>query len=46
VLAEKQFAQDSRHDQGMAAMPAPGAGHAAAMKDIDQLFAAGGSFDL
>jgi hypothetical protein len=41
VLAEQQFAQDNRDDQGMAAMPAPGASHAAAIQAIDRLFAAG-----
>jgi hypothetical protein len=46
ILAEQQFAKDSRHDQGMAAMTAPGAHHAAAMQNIDRLFAAGWNFDL
>jgi uncharacterized protein (TIGR03118 family) len=46
ALAEQQFAQDSRHDRATAAMPAPAAGHAAAMQEIDRLFAAGGSVDL
>ncbi|HEV3443286.1 MAG TPA: TIGR03118 family protein [Gemmataceae bacterium] len=46
TLAEQQFAKDSRHDQGMAAMTAPGAHHAAAMQNIDRLFAAGWNFDL
>jgi hypothetical protein len=41
VLAEQQFAQDSHDGQAMAAMPAPGAGHAAAIQDVDRLFAAG-----
>jgi uncharacterized protein (TIGR03118 family) len=45
ALAEQQFAQDSRHDQRMAARPATGARQAAAMQDIDQLFAAGWSSD-
>jgi uncharacterized protein (TIGR03118 family) len=72
VLAEQQFArdQDSGHDAGTGAMPAPGTGHdtstqaldrllaalpgtgatglkrsPAAMQALDQLFAAGGSFD-
>jgi hypothetical protein len=39
VLAEQQFAQDSRRDQGVAAMPALGAGDASTMQDIDRLFA-------
>jgi uncharacterized protein (TIGR03118 family) len=46
VTAEKQFAEDSRDDQGMAALPAPAAGHAAAMQDLDRLFAAVWSLDL
>jgi uncharacterized protein (TIGR03118 family) len=46
VLAQQQFAQDGRHDQGMTAIPAPAADHAAAMQEIDQLFAAGESVDL
>jgi uncharacterized protein (TIGR03118 family) len=46
VLAEQQFAQDSGHDQGMATMPAAGASHAAAMRDVDRLFAAVWSPDL
>jgi hypothetical protein len=41
VLAQKQFAQDSRHDPGMAAMPAPGTGHDAPTQTLDRLFAAG-----
>jgi hypothetical protein len=41
VLAEQHLAQDNRDGQGMAAMPAPGASHAAATQAIDQLFAAG-----
>jgi uncharacterized protein (TIGR03118 family) len=45
VLAEQQFAQDSRHDQGSrhdhgkADRPAPGTGDAAAIQNIDRLFA-------
>jgi hypothetical protein len=46
VLAEQQFAKDSRHDQGMAAMPAPDDDHAAATQDIDRLFAKAWSIDL
>jgi uncharacterized protein (TIGR03118 family) len=45
ALAEQQFAQDSRRDQGTAGRPAPGARHAAATQDIDQLFAAGWGSD-
>jgi hypothetical protein len=37
VFAEQQFAQD--HDHGMAALPAPGAGQAAAVQGIDRLLA-------
>jgi uncharacterized protein (TIGR03118 family) len=43
--AERQFAQDGRRDLGLAATPAPGAGYATALPDLDRLFAAGGSFD-
>jgi uncharacterized protein (TIGR03118 family) len=39
ALAEQQFLKDSRHDQGMAATPAPGAGQGASVQDIDRLFA-------
>jgi len=39
--AEQQFAQDSRHDEGAAAMPAAIGHQAAPAQDIDQLFAAG-----
>ena len=35
----------SRHDQRMASSPAPGARHAAATQNIDQLFAAGWNSD-
>jgi uncharacterized protein (TIGR03118 family) len=46
VLAQRQFAQDSRHDQGMAARPAPGARNAATVQDTDQLFAADSTIDM
>jgi uncharacterized protein (TIGR03118 family) len=46
VLAEHQFAKDSRHDQGMAVTPAPAAGHAVTMQDIDRLFAADLTIDM
>ena len=36
----------SRHDQGLATRPKPGAGLAAAIQDIDRLFATGGDLDL
>jgi hypothetical protein len=44
VLAQKQFAQDSRHDQhspdhGKADGPAAGGGDAAAIQNLDRLFA-------
>jgi hypothetical protein len=39
VLAELQFAQDSGHDQGRDATPAPGDRQGAAIQDIDRLFA-------
>jgi uncharacterized protein (TIGR03118 family) len=39
--AEQQFAQDSSHDQGTAATPAPPAGQAAATQNLDHLFAEG-----
>jgi hypothetical protein len=40
ALAEQQFAQDSRRDQGMAATPAPGAAEDAT-RNLDRLFAEG-----
>jgi uncharacterized protein (TIGR03118 family) len=46
MLAEQQFAQDRRDDQGLAARPAPGAGPAAALPDLDRLFAAVWGLDL
>jgi uncharacterized protein (TIGR03118 family) len=39
VLAEQQFAQDSRHDHGKADGPASGGGDAAAIQNLDRLFA-------
>jgi hypothetical protein len=45
LLAQQQFAQDSgqdqgsRHDHGKDALPAQGAGDAAAIQNIDRLFA-------
>ena len=35
----------SRHEQRMASSPAPGAGHAAAVQDLDLLFGTGWSLD-
>jgi len=39
VLAEQQFAQDSRQDHGNAALPAQGTSDAAAIQNLDRLFA-------
>ena len=45
VLAEQQFAQDSHDAPGIAMMAAQGTGHAAAVQDLDLLFATGWSLD-